>query len=239
MKILSPKQVEEACTRYLAGESCNTIGKSYGVTGSSIFGLLKRRHIQLRSPSESQITPMLGRRFGKLEVLERDGRASNGCAMWKCRCQCGMVKSIDGSLLRRGDIVSCGCFAREQATKHGKCATVAYALWESAKARAKKLGVPFSLTLSDITIPERCPVLGIPLQSMPRACSDQSPTLDRIDASRGYVAGNVMVISHRANSIKRSATIGELQLVIKYMQTYGVRTTHESRREAASGIPRR
>jgi hypothetical protein len=119
----------------------------------------------------------------------------------------------------------------------GKCAIVAYALWESAKARAKKLGVPFSLTLSHIIIPERCPVLGIPLQSTPRACSDQSPTLDRIDALRGYVAGNVMVISHRANSIKRSATIEELQLVIKYMQTYGVRTTHKSRREAASGIP--
>jgi hypothetical protein len=140
---------------------------------------------------------MHGRIFGRLEVIERDGNAASGCAKWKCRCQCGTVKSIDGNSLRRGDIVSCGCFAREKATKHGKCATVAYALWEGAKARAKKLGVPFSLTLRDIVIPERCPVLDIPLQSTCRACSDGSPTLDRIDASRGYIVGNVMVISHR------------------------------------------
>lgn len=72
--------------------------------------------------------------------------------------------------------------------------------------------MPFSLTLGEVTIPDRCPVLGIPLvQKRGRqGPGPNSPTLDRIIPELGYVPGNVVVISNRANRLKSDATIGEL-----------------------------
>lgn len=88
----------------------------------------------------------------------------------------------------------------------------------SAKARAKENGREFSIDCSDIVIPKFCPVLGIELKrnvgGVPTATS---PSLDRIDNAKGYVKGNVAVISHRANSLKRNATASELISVALYM----------------------
>jgi hypothetical protein len=88
-------------------------------------------------------------------------------------------------------------------------------LLHGAKIRAKKLGLPFDLSLADVQIPDLCPVLGIPLRRNAGYIgpADNSPTLDRIVPERGYVSGNVAVISFRANSIKRNATAEELMKV--------------------------
>jgi hypothetical protein len=70
----------------------------------------------------------------------------------------------------------------------------------------------------DILIPSKCPVLGIPL--MPNIGGgrqdDHSPTLDRIIPGKGYVPGNVVVVSWRANRIKSDATIEELKKVARF-----------------------
>ena len=44
-----------------------------------------------------------------------------------------------------------------------------------------------------------------------------SPTLDRIVPSLGYVPGNVVVISHKANSIKSNATAAEIRAVADWL----------------------
>jgi hypothetical protein len=80
-----------------------------------------------------------------------------------------------------------------------------------AKLRAKKRDLPFNITPDDIVIPTHCPVLGIPiLVSSTRTCCANSPSIDRIIPSRGYVKGNVIVISMRANSIKSNAKPDEI-----------------------------
>lgn len=89
-----------------------------------------------------------------------------------------------------------------------------------AKARAIDKGLPFDITTDDIQIPDVCPVLGIPLIKGDGKRHDNSPTLDRIDNSKGYVKGNVMVISHRANLLKNSASIQEVVLILEYMRKY-------------------
>lgn len=43
------------------------------------------------------------------------------------------------------------------------------------------------------------------------------PSLDRWDSSKGYVPGNVFVISYRANTLKNSATYEEILKVAKYV----------------------
>lgn len=85
------------------------------------------------------------------------------------------------------------------------------------KARAKKLGVPFALTRDDILIPTHCPVLGIKLKYVQSKTQSNTPSLDRLVPKRGYVAGNVKVISMRANMLKSNATKVELEKVICYI----------------------
>ena len=79
-----------------------------------------------------------------------------------------------------------------------------------ARHRAKKSGVAFSITEADVMIPESCPILGIPL-FMGTRHNPNSPSLDRVDNTLGYVKGNVQVISYRANALKKDASIKELK----------------------------
>jgi hypothetical protein len=90
----------------------------------------------------------------------------------------------------------------------------------NARKRSKQVGMDFSITYSDISLPELCPVLGIPLKFGEGKLSDFSPTIDRIDSAKGYVPGNVLVISHRANRIKNDANLSDILLIADYMMKH-------------------
>lgn len=87
-----------------------------------------------------------------------------------------------------------------------------------ARYRAKKKGIEFDLTVDDLVIPAFCPVLGIPLERGVGAPGDNSPTIDRLDSRRGYVKGNVLVVSNLANRIKNSANLDNLLRVTAFVQ---------------------
>lgn len=70
-------------------------------------------------------------------------------------------------------------------------------------------GIPFDLERDSIAIPSVCPVLGIPI-AVSGSRHAGSPSLDRVLPSRGYVKGNVRVISDRANRLKSDQTAAEL-----------------------------
>ena len=87
----------------------------------------------------------------------------------------------------------------------------------SARSRAKKKGIPFNLSIDDIDLPDTCPVLGIPLVlGGGFGQRDSSPSLDRVVPAMGYVKGNVIVTSFRANRIKNDATCAELRQVSEF-----------------------
>ena len=88
-----------------------------------------------------------------------------------------------------------------------------YWIWQSAKSRAKKEGFEFTIELSDIIIPKICPILKKPLvftagQGMR---NDYTPSLDKINPKKGYIKGNVCIISMKANVMKNNATREELE----------------------------
>jgi len=86
-------------------------------------------------------------------------------------------------------------------------------LCSHAKQRAKIKGIEYNLDKSLILLPTHCPILGIELemhQGVGAGGKENSYSLDRKDQSKGYVDGNVWVISHKANSIKFTATREEL-----------------------------
>jgi hypothetical protein len=88
-------------------------------------------------------------------------------------------------------------------------------LLAGARRRAKDCGQEFALVASDIQVPEMCPLLGTPLFFGEGKVGPNSPTLDRVDSTKGYVPGNVWVVSHRANQIKNDATAAELFLIAR------------------------
>lgn len=89
----------------------------------------------------------------------------------------------------------------------------------NARVRAGKKGVPCTITQADVSIPKLCPVLGIPIQvSVTGSPTDDSPSLDRIIPQLGYVPGNVVVISNRANRIKNDATFAEIKRLYEWMK---------------------
>jgi hypothetical protein len=88
----------------------------------------------------------------------------------------------------------------------------AYILWNAAKQRAKKSGIPFEIAVEDVIIPERCPIFGFEINTSERArMHPRSPSLDRIVPGKGYVSGNVWVISWQANRMKSDATPEQLR----------------------------
>jgi hypothetical protein len=84
-----------------------------------------------------------------------------------------------------------------------------------ARIRAKALGVPCMITKDDVIIPEVCPVFGTKL--VVGGERKTSPSIDRIDNTKGYVPGNVQVISHLANVMKNSATVEELATFARWV----------------------
>lgn len=92
----------------------------------------------------------------------------------------------------------------------------------SAKIRAAAKGLPFDLTLDDLPLLTHCPVFGLEFKRSRRGESrDATPTLDEIVRGRGYVRGNVVVVSHLANLIKNKATIEQLVQVAKFYEMIG------------------
>jgi hypothetical protein len=89
-----------------------------------------------------------------------------------------------------------------------------------ARNRAKKNNIPFNLTIEDIVIPKVCPILGIPLFHEKGGVTDNTPSLDKIIPSLGYIKGNVAVISWKANLMKSDLSIEILQNIINYIQKY-------------------
>jgi hypothetical protein len=80
------------------------------------------------------------------------------------------------------------------------------------KTRATEKSIAFDLAIEDIVIPTHCPILGVELKAHKGRSggSPNSPALDRIDNTKGYIKGNVMVMSHLANMMKSSATDEQL-----------------------------
>jgi hypothetical protein len=94
-------------------------------------------------------------------------------------------------------------------------------LLENCRSRSKRKGREreFNLTLEDIIIPEKCPVLGIPLHYDGNYNNDSCPSIDRIDSSKGYIKGNVVIVSWRANRLKNNGTPNEHRMLYEFYST--------------------
>lgn len=143
--------------------------------------------------------------------------------------KCGEVKNINefrtqtnrqGKSQRRTHCKTCdNAYIREWRSINRSKTSESHKRWREknhiclllldAKRRAKKKGLEFNIDKKDIHIPAFCPLLSIPLTKGKGESTPNSPSIDRIDSSKGYVKGNVWIVSRRANTIKNDASIQE------------------------------
>lgn len=88
-----------------------------------------------------------------------------------------------------------------------------------ARRRANDKDLEFDLTPEWVlaNTPSKCPVLGLELE---RGCTEKSrsPSIDRVDPSRGYTMDNCQIISQRANVLKNDANLEELRAVVSFLE---------------------
>jgi hypothetical protein len=74
------------------------------------------------------------------------------------------------------------------------------------------------LTFEGIVFPEFCPALGVAIDYTigKGLCSTYSASFDRIDPTKGYVRGNVIIVSNLANAIKSNASVEQIERVAAF-----------------------
>lgn len=80
-----------------------------------------------------KVIDLRNKKFGRLTVLDENPLIKGNYTMWKCQCECGNIKYINGGSLRAGRTKSCGCIVKETAPKNGPVK-----LWEYSPVYQKK-----------------------------------------------------------------------------------------------------
>jgi hypothetical protein len=84
---------------------------------------------------------MIGKKFGRLTILEviKKKSGNQNKTYFRCLCDCGREKDIQAYDVKKGKSKSCGCLHRELAkqasTKHGMRESAFYAVWGNMKER--------------------------------------------------------------------------------------------------------
>lgn len=181
----------------------------------------------------SALVNLSGQRFGKLTVKSLSNiRLRNSVRLWNCVCDCGKKTRVRTASLKNGNTKSCGCLKINNLSGENNyqarriiasCGTYVsskedwYARAVQIVSRAKIDGIPFGfdsvshfvLYLKNIA-PANCPVFGKKLITGKKLAHDFSPSIDKIDPKKGYVPGNIQVISMLANKMKQNATREQL-----------------------------
>lgn len=83
-----------------------------------------------------------GQRFGTWTALRRDGHIYGKQIAWLCQCECGTVRRVGSSLLRRGESKGCGCENHkalgQRALRHGKITHRLYDTWTAMHDRCRR-----------------------------------------------------------------------------------------------------
>jgi hypothetical protein len=95
-------------------------------------------------------------------------------------------------------------------------------LLNASKQRAKEKNREHDLTKQDLIdlFPKDgcCPIFGFKLEWNGGGFRETSPSVDRIDSTKGYTKDNVQIISWKANRIKGYASIEDLEILLSYLK---------------------
>ena len=95
-------------------------------------------------------------------------------------------------------------------------------LVNASKQRAKNKDREHTITVEDVKeiYPQDgcCPIFGMKLEFNNAGFRETSPSIDRIDSTKGYTPDNIQIISWKANRVKGYATLQELEMLFAYLK---------------------
>lgn len=159
----------------------------------------------------------IGQRFGRMVIIELDRIDSRWRKHFKCRCDCGTVKTVQGSLLSSSNTMSCGCYQSERKKakrlpdNHGEVTAVMLGYQRHAASR----GFDFLLTRADVNeiIRKNCHYCGAPPTNRMKTKNSILPFMysgiDRVDSSKDYTRLNVVPCCSICNNAKSDLTIDQ------------------------------
>lgn len=162
---------------------------------------------------------MIGKRFGRLVVIERDFTSKR--TKWICECDCGNIKSIQQCHLKSGATTSCGCYQKEKAkeynTIHGETRSSLHNRWKAIKQRCYNLNCKAyknygarGITVCDEWLNDFNNFYNWAIENG----YQENLELDRIDNNKGYSPNNCRWVETIINNHNRrnTATIDGIPL---------------------------
>lgn len=171
-----------------------------------------------------------GQRFGRLLAIShlgmrKQGKSKSASSLWLCKCDCGKQRKVFAYSLRRGDTKSCGCLARETASK--LCAELGRRgaknggvlaerqLYCRYQNDARRRALPFDISYESAgrLFRGHCSYCGIEPYKMNYIKKQNSVFIyngiDRVDNKLGYIDGNVVSCCAKCNDVKRRMEMPE------------------------------
>lgn len=165
---------------------------------------------------------LTGQKFGRLTVIQQEGRSKSNRALWLCKCECGGEKIVNGAYLQNGGTRSCGCLFLETRPKKGwgksapRGQTNFKITYGQYKRRAKRKNLVFELSEDEFKSlnESNCYYCG---RAPSNICNYPGTNgahiyngIDRVDNEGGYTVDNVVPCCGTCNYAKKETTVDEV-----------------------------
>lgn len=156
-----------------------------------------------------------GQKFNMWNVLECAGKNKSGGYLWKCQCDCGTIRVVEGRSVRTGTSKGCGCARKKGHSKNGiqtRKSERLHSVWTSMKNRCFNPNDRYfqiyggrGITVCDAWLTydgfrEWALNSGYDSNAEYRKC-----TLDRIDNDKIYCPDNCRWVDQRTQDNNRSS----------------------------------
>jgi len=206
-KVKKPDNLKATGAYWLCQCEC---GRRLTVYGYTLSSSRKQRACKYCA----QVEELVGRRFGKLLVIERKENSKAGSVRWLCRCDCGKTSIVQANNLKKGSTQSCGCYKEKRKFLPKGEASI-------NRAYEQYVNRGFSLTKErflELAL-EDCFYCGSKPSNVFRSKSNNGDFIyngiDRINPSKGYVEGNIVTCCWICNQAKRNTSVNDFYIWIK------------------------
>lgn len=187
---------------------CQYCGESFETKGSGRVRKFCSRHCAGLAVGGKNYENLAGKRFGRLTVVSKADKASNGMVRWNCECECGGKSIVQTGHLNNGSVLSCGCYnierTKDENTKHGLSHDADYVRFNKHR-RVNQLDQEWTLEMEKairVLFPV-CVVCG----GTRRLATDHVRPLSK---GYGLRPGNAVILCTPCNSTKHDKELDEL-----------------------------